>query len=217
MKLGKFIVLEGLDGSGKTTQVKRLVEHLSKAKHHCLTTKEPTDGSIGMLAQETIRGISSLSSDTLALLFAADRSEHILRKIRPALEAGINVICDRFVYSNLAYQGDVIPQKTIFAYNSQFLLSPDLTIFIDTSPEECTRRIISTRKNFELFDGVQRAKGIQVEYFKAFAAYGKQMPVKIIDGNLNEDEVFKQLINSVEELLMQEVFDSTYSQMHMNT
>jgi len=217
VKLGKFIVLEGLDGSGKTTQIKRLVDYLSKNKHHCLTTKEPTDGPIGSLALETIRGLSSLSPDTLALLFAADRSEHILRKIRPALQAGINIICDRFVYSNLAYQGETIPQNTIFAYNSQFLLPPDLTIFIDTSPEECTRRIISTRKSFELFDGVKRASNIRNEFLKAFVTYGKQMPVKIIDGNLDEDEVFKQLINAVEELLGQEVFDSTYSQISMNT
>jgi len=217
VKLGKFIVLEGLDGSGKTTQIKRLVDYLSKNKHHCLTTKEPTDGPIGSLALETIRGLSSLSPDTLALLFAADRSEHILRKIRPALQAGINIICDRFVYSNLAYQGETIPQNTIFAHNSQFLLPPDLTIFIDTSPEECTRRIISTRKSFELFDGVKRASNIRNEFLKAFVTYGKQMPVKIIDGNLDEDEVFKQLINAVEELLGQEVFDSTYSQISMNT
>ena len=213
----QFIVIEGLDGSGKTTQINRLVEYLSESKYHCLTTKEPTDGSIGTLAMETVRGITSLSQDTLALLFAADRSDHILRKIRPALEAGINVICDRFVYSNLAYQGETIPQKIIFAYNSQFLLPPDLTIFIDTSPEECTRRIISTRKSFELFDGVKRANGIRTEFLKAFETYGKQMPVKIIDGNLDEDEVFKQLICSIEELLKHEVFDSSYSQISMNT
>jgi len=216
MKLGKFIVLEGLDGSGKTTQAKRLLDYLSENKYHCLTTKEPTDGSIGTLALETVRGLSSLSDDTLALLFAADRAEHISRKIRPAIEAGINVICDRFVYSNFAYQGGVVPHSTIFAYNSNFLFPPDLTFFIDTSPEECTRRIISTRKNFELFDGVKRARGIRAEFFKAFETYGKQMPVKIIDGNLSEDDIFNQLLSSVEELLGQEAFDSEYSQISMN-
>ena len=197
MGLGKFIVLEGIDGSGKTTQIKRLADYLCKNKHRCLITKEPTNGPIGSLALETVRGLSSLSPDTLALLFAADRSEHILHDIRPALESGIHVICDRFIYSNLAYQGETIPQKTIFAYNSQFLLQPDLTVFIDTSPEECTRRIISSRKSLELFDGVERARSIRTEYFKAFETYSKQMPVKIIDGNLDEDEIFNQLLNIV--------------------
>jgi len=201
MKLGKFIVLEGIDGSGKTTQVGRLVDYLNNNGCRCIATKEPTNGSIGTLAMETIRGLSSLSPNTLALLFAADRSEHILHEILPALEAGIHVICDRFVYSNLAYQGETIPHETIFDYNSQFLVQPDLTIFIDTSPEECTNRIASTRKSFELFDGTERAKGIRAEYFKAFGTYSKQMPVEIIDGNLDVDEIFKQLLIVVRALI----------------
>jgi len=195
MSKGKFIVFEGLDGSGKSTQVKRLAEHLQN-NHKCLITQEPTDGPIGKLARETIRGLSSLSTDTLALLFAADRAEHI-SEIRTAIESGINVICDRYVYSNMAYQGMTIPQDVIFAYNSQFLLIPDLTIFIDTSPEECTRRILSNRGNFEMFDGVKKAEIIRNGFIRAFEAYGSQIPVNMVDGGLCEDEVFVKVFEIV--------------------
>jgi len=194
VKKGKFIVLEGLDGCGKTTQAQRLVEHLNKNKHHCLITKEPTDEAMGVMTRQALLGNISLTSNGLALLFAADRAEHTVNEIRPTLESGVNVICDRYVYSNLAFQGTEIPQDVIYSYNSHSLLSPDLTIFIDTSLEECTRRIISTRKNFELYDGVNYARDIRARYLEAFEQYGKQMPVKIINGNQNEDEVFAELI-----------------------
>jgi len=197
---GKFIVLEGLDGCGKTTQAQRLFEHLN-GKHRCLITREPTDEAMGVIARQALLGEVKLTPEGLALVFAADRAEHIAGEIRPALGAGINVICDRYVYSNIAFQGTEIPPSVVYAFNSHFLIPPDMTIFIDTAPEECTRRIISTRKNFELYDGVSWAEAVRLRYLEAFEQYGEQMPVKMVNGNQGEDEVFAELLIVVGEVL----------------
>ena len=201
MNRGKFIVLEGLDGSGKTTQAKRLSTYLGKKNYSSLVTKEPTNSPIGLLIREILHKKYSTSPNTLALLYAADRSEHISSEVEPALKNGTHVICDRFVYSHLAYQGAFLPQPTIISYNSHSLITPDLTIFIDTSPEECTRRIVTNRKSLELFDGLEHANNLRANFFAAFEMFGSQMPVKIVNGNQSEDKIFSHLLSIVEELL----------------
>jgi len=204
MKRGKFIVFEGLDGSGKTTQIKRLAAHFAKQGVNCLATKEPTDMPLGNLAREVLLGNTPLSTDAFALLFAADRVEHVTREVLPALKAGVIVLCDRFVYSNMAFQGTAISQEIIASYNERAisLATPDLTIFIDVHPEECTRRIVSTRQTLEIYDGLKFAQEIRGLYLKAFDRYSERMPVKIVDGNMSEDEVFEQLLSTLTSLLV---------------
>ena len=194
MKLGKFIVLEGLDGSGKTTQINRLGAQLASAG--VLLTREPTNGPIGKLCRSALLGNTPLSQDALALLFAADRAQHLLTEIRPALDAGTHVICDRYIYSNMAFQGDAVPLEKIFAYNENALIPPDLTIFIDTSPEECSRRISNSRTQTEIYDGTALSKKIRLRYLRAFNDYGKIMPVTQVDGNLSAENLV-EIINSL--------------------
>jgi len=192
---GKFIVFEGLDGSGKTTQIKRLSAYYAAHGIDCLVTKEPTDGPIGVLARSALHGSISLTTESLALLFAADRAEHVVRDIRPALEAGVNVLCDRFIYSNMAFQGMEVPMSTIASYNERAMIAPDLTIFIDTHPKECTRRILSARQNLEIYDGEKLAWQIRGRYLELFGLFGDKMPVVTIDGNRQESDVFAQLLD----------------------
>ena len=198
VKRGKFIVFEGLDGSGKTTQIKRLGAHYAKAGINCLVTKEPTDGPIGVIARSALRGITPLSTEALALVFAADRLEHVVKEIRPALEAGINVICDRFIYSNMAFQGAAVPVGNLASYNERAMTAPDITIFIDTHPEECTRRILSTRQYLEIYDGEKLAWEIRERYLELFELFKDRMPVVTIDGNRSEQDVFSQLLDALQ-------------------
>ena len=184
--MGKFIVFEGIDGSGKTTQLKLLSEYFSSHNIPHIVTKEPTDGPIGRLARSVVRGAEPLSEEALSLLFSADRLEHISNEIRPALEAGKYVLCDRYVFSNIAYQG----YQPVGKPNR---LAPDLTVFIDTNPEECTRRILVNRPAMEIYDGLENAKNIRNNYLKAFQQY-KNIPVKVVDGNRPKQEVFVQLL-----------------------
>ena len=224
----KFIVFEGIDGCGKTTQIKRLTDHFRKEGVPCLLTKEPTNGPLGNLARRAVCGLWDTPEDftsartsnladassfpgtplpyppkaaptpeALALLFAADRAEHIARTIRPALESGSHVFCDRFVYSNIAYQGMEISVGNVLAYNEPFLIYPDLTLFIDTPPEECTRRIIAAKRSLEVYDGTKIAHRIRAAYFEAFKLYGNRMPVVIIDGSHHEEEVFNKILEAI--------------------
>ena len=185
--MAKFIVFEGIDGSGKTTQIDLLTQQFRKHNIPHIVTKEPTDGPIGSLARNVVRGAFSLSEEALSLLFAADRAEHTSTEIRPALESGKYVICDRYVYSNIAYQG-------IQVLADSGHVNPDLTLFIDTDPEECTRRILSNRPAMEIYDGIKNANKIRAKYMEAFVRYKDGMPVQVIDGNASEQNVFEQIL-----------------------
>src|SRR4051794_39709628 len=109
---GRFIVIEGLDGAGTTTQTERLATRLREEGHRVLTTREPSDGPVGMLLRQALTGRltlpgahAPLADETLALLFAADRTDHLASRVEPALGRGEVVLCDRYVLSSLAYQG----------------------------------------------------------------------------------------------------------------
>ena len=154
--MNKFIVLEGLDGSGKSTQAKRISEYLISSGHKCLLTCEPTNSSLGSLARLVTKGEMTLEDETLALLFAADRHEHYAKKIAPALAKGDFVVCDRYYYSNIAYQGSneqIV--KRIFDYNQQVMKQPpDIVFFLETRPEICLKRLQSTRKDISIYENL---------------------------------------------------------------
>ena len=122
MDKGRFIVFEGLDGSGKTTAMEGLAARL-KAENpdrKIYMTREPSDASVGKLIRQALTHQIVLQPKTFTLLFAADRYEHVVNEVLPALERGEDVFCDRYFFSNLAYQGDVVAQCFFFfSHNSQ--------------------------------------------------------------------------------------------------
>ena len=153
---GKFIVLEGIDGCGKTTQINELYKWLPNSglinkNRNLIKTREPGGSSIGREIRNMILNnnnkLNSPSILTELLLYSADRAEHISKVILPALQNGNWIICDRFSGSTLAYQGygrgisiDIIKKlENIVCQN----IKPDLTFFLEISPEES----ISRRKN----------------------------------------------------------------------
>jgi len=135
-----FITLEGIEGSGKTTQIGRLVEFFQQQRIECITTREPGGTPIG----ETIRSIlldpanGALAAKTELLLYLADRSQHIFELIQPSLEEGKTVICDRYFDATLVYQGfarglniELIRQLHQILFDD---LKPDLTLLLDLAP-----------------------------------------------------------------------------------
>ena len=162
--VGRFIVLDGIDGSGTTTQAHRLVAALQAAGHQALFTCEPSSGPIGRQIRQLLSGGAeqggadepSRAWDTLALLFAADRLDHVAREIRPALSAGIHVVCDRYDLSSLAYQSATAvpgtdPVPWIRALN-QRALRPDLTLVLDVDPDVAEARRAARGQPAELFE-----------------------------------------------------------------
>lgn len=156
---GRFIVLEGIDGSGTTTQAQRLVAALAQAGLGARFTCEPSGGPHGRQIRALLAPSSdpvSRSWDALALLFAADRLDHVAREIRPALDGGGTVICDRYDLSSLAYQSatapaGVDPVPWIRAIN-QRALRPDLTLVLDVDPDVAEARRAQRAQPAEIFE-----------------------------------------------------------------
>ncbi len=194
MQKGAFICIEGLDGSGKTTHAKLLVEKLKKS-HNAIFTAEPSSGKIGTFIRKSfLYGKERPSSVIEALLFAADRIEHLNNEVLPALNIGRLVICDRYIYSSLAYQGSTGLNLDWIKDINRHALQPDLAIFIDVAPEIVLQRLNRKKSIMEKLETQRKVR----EIYLRFVANGELMRVNG-DGTL--DEVAETLFSTVMQFL----------------
>ena len=185
-KKGVFICIEGLDGCGKTTQAKLLAKKLKKS-HNALYTAEPSRGNIGTyIRKQCLYGEKRLSTVVEALLFAADRVEHVENEVLPALRAGRLVISDRYVYSSLAYQGAAGLGLDWIEKVNEHALKPDLAIFLDVDPKTVMQRLKPKLSVMETMETQQRVRDV---YLK-FVAKGELVR---LDGNSSKAEVAEAL------------------------
>ena len=193
-KNGVFIVIEGLDGSGKTTQANLLAAELAKTRKVWLTA-EPSHGKIGSFIRECcLYEDTRLPTEAEALLFAADRIEHLQTEIKPALDAGKVVICDRYTYSSLAYQGSAgLSLDWIKTINAR-ALEPDFAIFIDVSPEKVIERLQRKRSVMETLDTQKKVREVYLKYVEK----GELIS---IDGDKPKEAVAGALFVKVSEML----------------
>jgi len=193
---GKFIVIEGLDGSGKSTQAKKLTENLKGS----LLTREPSDGSVGSLCRSAFSGQLKLNASSIMLLLIADRIEHAEDIVMPALEAGQNVICDRYYLSNMAYQAtDEQTMQEIYELNKRFFAPPpDLTIFLSLEPKIALERIKSRSVDRSVFEDLCTLERINTNYQKAIA-HLKSQGEKVIEISAmpEEDEIASEILKTV--------------------
>ena len=170
IKKGKFIVFEGIDGCGKSTQIKHLKKSLEKAGIPAEITAEPTGGDIGRLIRRYLSGEKHASPETLALLFAADRIEHIRAQggIADLLERGITVLCDRYYLSSFAYQAERVGMQNVISFNSVAVNTcpPDLTVYLDLGVEDALGRI-DGRGEREIFEEREILTKIKEHYKEA--------------------------------------------------
>ncbi len=186
-----FIVFEGLDGCGKTSQMKRLMRRLVAGGTACFETREPSDGVIGALTRSVVRGDLEVDPVTLAMLFAADRVEHVSKEILPKLAQRKTVLCDRFYYSSIAYQGMELGHENLIRLNENTMrrIRPDAVVFLDASPEECLRRRSIDRVDVELFDDLNTQKRVRESFYRTFELLGAQENILMIPADVSEDEV----------------------------
>lgn len=202
---GKFITLEGGEGSGKTTMIGRIGSYFEERGIPYLVTREPG----GIEIAEKIRNIildpshTAMDARTEALLYAAARSQHLAEKVEPALQAGITVICDRFVDSSLAYQGYArgLGIENVWEINRFAIgdLMPDVTLYLDIEPEQGLSRI-------NAHDGreINRLDLENLEFHhkvrEAYSLLQKQFPerIHVIDASQAPDDVEKAMILSLE-------------------
>lgn len=186
MKRGSLIAFEGLDGSGKTTQLRRLAAALRAAGHAVVETGEPSAGPVGRRIREMARSAEPISGEDELRLFVEDRREHVAEVIVPALAAGQVVLTDRYTLSSVAYQGarGLDPQEILRAGEAEFP-APDLAIVLEIDPgrglERVSARGLAGWPTFEHQARQERAAEI-------FAAL--ECPyVSRIDGSASEEDV----------------------------
>ena len=200
-----FIAFEGLDGSGKSTQVKRLTEYLLKAGHKVYDTFEPTDSPIGLMIRKIFKHEMEADHRTIAALFAADRLDHLLNKtngILQKLEEGYTVICDRYYFSSYAYHGTHMSMDWVIATNSLSaeLLRPDINIYIDISPETSMQRISKGRNSTELYETMENLVKVKMKYFEAFEKLKDKENICIINGEQSEEKIGKDILTKVSKI-----------------
>lgn len=184
---GAFIVIEGLDGSGKTTQAKLLAAKLKKS-HNVVFTAEPSRGKIGKFIRNSILYDETRSLPSVeALLFAADRLEHVKNEVLPAMEQGHLVVSDRYLYSSLAYQGSAGLSLDWIETINQHALKPDLALFIDVAPETVLMRLKRKKSVMETLETQQKVREVYLKYVQNGS-------LTSINGNQPKKEVAKQVL-----------------------
>lgn len=188
--MSRFVVIEGLDGAGTTTQTERLCAWLATRGADPLATREPTAGPVGRVIRRVLRAEPDAPLPaTLPWLFAADRADHLHREIEPALAAGRVVVSDRYYHSSLAYQSLELPLARVHALNADFR-TPDLTLFLDVSIDVCLARIGSRGEAREIFEQRDRLEQIDAAYREVLALLERHgEPIVRIDGEQAPDEV----------------------------
>lgn len=198
MERGKFIVFEGIDGSGKSTQIGLLKEALKKRGIPCRATLEPTFGMVGSVLHDILSGKVLADPKVTASLFVADRLDHILNQtdgVLKSIESGETVICDRYYFSSYAYQSVEVPRDWVISANRMAAetLRPDATIFIDISADTAMDRISKNRENTELYETKERLSAVREGYFSAFEMMKNEEKVFVVDGNRSIDEIAEEI------------------------
>lgn len=193
---GRFVVLEGLDGAGTTTQAQRLAAALRARGVEVELTNEPTNGPLGAVARQAIEGRLALDPVALALAFAADRADHVanpVNGIRAHLAAGRWVVSDRYVLSSLAYNRSEALSRAWIATINEHALAPDLTIFLDVDPELCLERIAGRSAAEELFHSRERLLAVDRGYREAIAAGHVRGQLAVVPGAAGIEQVEREI------------------------
>ncbi len=190
---GLFIVLEGIDGTGKSTQAKRLGEWFRQHDREVVLSREPTDGPWGKKLRESA-STGRLSPEDELEYFLKDREQHVNEVIQPALDAGKVVILDRYYFSTMAYQGARgFDPAEIRARNEAFAPQPDLLLILDLDVDTAHQRIGhrgDSTNEFEKHESLTRCRDI-------FLTLKDEAFVRVIDSNADLDTVAQRILDAV--------------------
>jgi dTMP kinase len=208
---GNFIVFEGIDGSGTTTQAAKLGSKFTELGMPSHVTAEPSGGPVGSLIRQVLSGrlivpsrgaTASPSWKSMSLLFAADRQDHVESEIAPNLRDGVNVICDRYVYSSVIYQsvssGNDNTAKWIEEIN-KYAQKPDMVLFLRVSAAEAYKRRSIRNQNVELYEQPE----FQAQLADVYNKLPKMFPdvdIVVIDGSQSVDQISKECWSHIERL-----------------
>ncbi len=195
-----FIVFEGIDGSGKTTQSEMLRKFLMEKGIKSRWMREPTDGEWGREIREILKGEEMPGAEEMLGLFIRDREDDVRRNILPSLKENISIIMDRYYYSNAAYQGamGLSPEEIIRENRKMSFPEPDRVYLIDTTPELALERLAGRNSNGEreLFEREAFLKKVRDIYHRIA---GENF--LIVDGSGNVDEIFRLISHDCMKLM----------------
>ena len=201
----RFIVVEGLDGSGKSTQIKMLKEYLESKGEKVYMTAEPSEGRIGKTLREMLSEDIPTDMYFQAGMFLADRIDHCTNPengIKKMLEEGYTVISDRYYYSTFAYQGTKSDMDYIMKINLDCpaILRPDVCIFLDLNPEICKGRIDTNRGKTEMYEkNIEVMKSIRKNFLDVLTSLKDRENIKIINAEGSIEDIQKAIREAVEE------------------
>ena len=200
-----FIVFDGLDGSGKSTQIRRLAEALRAEGREVAVTAEPTDYETGRTLRQALRGDKPATATELAALFLLDRISHNVHPetgIEALLRQGKTVLCDRYYYSSMAYQGGQTDFEWVTRLNVDCpdVRHPDGCLLFDMSPEDCMNRIKAGRDSTEIYETVEAQTRCRAMFQRVTERLKDVDAIYTIHAEQSEDEVFEQVLEAVRDM-----------------
>lgn len=201
-----FIAFEGIDGSGKSTQIDLLRARLASLGYQVHQTCEPTTGPIGRMIRDIFSGKMEGEHHTIAGLFVADRLHHILNKENGMLSQmarGNTVLTDRYILSSYAYQGAHVDLEWVIAANaeSQRLLPADLHIFLDIPVDLALERLHQGRDQMELFETRENLIQVKNMYKSILDRFSNNFNIFTVDGSQNQDLIAETIWQKVEPMI----------------
>lgn len=195
---GLLVAFEGIDGTGKSTQVRLLAESLRDMGHNVMVTREPTDGPVGQRIRELFTSRAEVSQEEELELFLADRRQHVAEVIKPALSAGRIVLTDRYYLSTAAYQGAAgLDPAEIIRRNEQFAPVPDLVLLLVVPPALGVKRIRTLRgESLNAFEQEKELKKVAEIFDLLDRGY-----IRRIDASQSVEEVQRKVFAAVQQLL----------------
>ena len=202
---GRFIVLEGIDGSGKTTQARLLAERLRQEGRRVVLTAEPTGFPTGVALRRALSGKDKKSECEMAVLFVEDRiahNNHPTEGIRVLLEQGVDVICDRYYYSTLAYQGHTTDYGWVKHMNlcCPDIIHPDLCVYLDLLPAQSLERIRLGRDSVEIYENEETLCRVRETFLRVVEDLSSEDRVAVINAYRSPEEIAQELFERVKSL-----------------
>ena len=195
---GRFIVFEGLDGAGKTTQIELLANRLRGTGRRVYCTAEPTESVSGGLLRDALGGISKRTAGEMAALFVLDRIFHNVNPvngIQKMLADGFDVICDRYYYSSMAYQGSETDPEWVRHMNLDCpeILRPDVCVFLDLTPEQSMARINRGRATQEIYENEEKLTAVRNQFYRVFEELRERDNIRIVNAYRSIEEIHEEI------------------------
>ena len=204
VKRGKFIVFEGIDGAGKTTQINLLANYLREEGRAVYCTAEPTETVSGGLLRDALSGATRRTICEMAAMFVFDRINHNVNPvngIQKMLADGFDVICDRYYYSSLAYQGSGTDPEWVgnMNLNCPEIMRPDICIFLDLTPEQSMARINRGRATQEIYENEEKLTQVRNQFYRVFEDLKDRDNIQIVDAYRAVEEIHQDIVALVKD------------------